>query len=107
MKARDHTRNQIKNSTNQEKKILLIKYKKLRNSVTQQIRQDNYDHNNNRVENAKSEAELWKITNEVVKPKMNNTIKLMVNGVCIEDETMVAETNFILFVNELGTFALM
>ena len=72
------------NSTNQEKKILLIKYKKLRNRVTQQIRQDNYDHNNNRIENAKSEGELWKIANEVVKPKMNNTIKLMVNGACIE-----------------------
>ena len=92
MRIRDHTRNQIKNSTNQEKQILLIKYRKLRNSVTQQIRKDNYDHNNNRVENAKSESELWKITNEVVKPKTNRTIKLMVNGACIDDETKVAET---------------
>ena len=49
-------------------------------------------HNNNRIENAKSEGELWKIANEVVKPKMDNTIKLIVNGVCIEEEALVAET---------------
>ena len=71
---------------------LLAKYKKLRNKVTQNIRKDNYDHNNNIIEKATSEGELWKITNEVIKPKSDNTIRLVVNGITIEEESLVAET---------------
>ena len=63
---------QIKTNTNiliySEKAVLMKKYKSLRNAVTNLIRKENIEHNNNRVEEAKNEAELWKIANEVISP---------------------------------------
>ena len=43
---------------------------------TNQIRKDNQDFNNNRIEKAKSEAEPWKIANEALKPKINLVIMI-------------------------------
>ena len=56
MQERDCTRKQINQAKKQEKAILQQKYKKLRNNVTSQIRKDNIDHNNNRVNEANSEV---------------------------------------------------
>ena len=47
-------------------------YKVLRNKVTCQIRKESIDFNNNRVFKAKNEGELWKIANEVLKPKSDS-----------------------------------
>ena len=70
MHDRDVTRGRIKNASSvAEKAILHAKYKALRNKVTRNIRQDNIDFNNNRVSEANSEAELWKVANEVNNPK--------------------------------------
>ena len=67
MKARDRIRNQIKSSNNSEKKVLNKKYKCLGNKVTQQIRKENQDFNNNRIKEAECESELWKVANDVIK----------------------------------------
>ena len=69
MHDRDCTRGKIKNASSDEKKILHSKYKALRNKVTRNIREENIDFNNNRVNMAKNESELWKIANEVTNPK--------------------------------------
>ena len=50
MKKRDSTRSQIARSSTQEKKALQQQYKVLRNKVTDQIRKEKIDFNNNRVE---------------------------------------------------------
>ena len=69
MKQRDDTREQIKKARNGEKVVLSAKYKKLRNQVNCKIRKECILHNEKRVEKANSEGEIWKIVNEVVKPK--------------------------------------
>ena len=65
MKARDLTRNKIKNCEKNEKEVLNQKYRTLRNKVTSQIRKDNIDHNNNK--NCESLYQLKKLTRIYVK----------------------------------------
>ena len=79
------------NSDKKEKEVLNQKYRVLRNKVTSQIRKDNLDFNNNKIKEAKSEGELWRIANDVIKPNKQSTIKLRVNGNLIEEEQEVAE----------------
>ena len=69
MRNRDSTRHSIGNASTKEKQTLNKQYKALRNRVTSQIRKENIDFNNNRIENANSEGELWKIANEVMNPR--------------------------------------
>ena len=59
--------------------------------VTCQIRKENQDFNNNRINEAKSEGELWKIANDVVKPKSNESIKLNINDILVDDKSQIAE----------------
>jgi hypothetical protein len=92
MKNRDQTRKAIKSAGNQEKLILQKKYKLLRNKVTTQIRKENIEHNNNRVEEAKTESELWKITKEVTETKSENGWKININEVPTDDESIIAES---------------
>ena len=68
MRARDLTRNKIKTCNGTEKETLNKKYITLRNKVTSQIRKDNLHFNNNKINEAKSEGELWRIANNVIKP---------------------------------------
>ena len=72
MRKRDSTRNAIKSADGGEKVVLLQKYRTLRNKVTSQIRRENIDFNNNRIEAADNEGELWKVTNEVLNPRKEN-----------------------------------
>ena len=48
-------------------------------------------HNNARVVKAKDENEIWKIVNEINKPKSGDGITLMENNIKIVDEGKVAE----------------
>ena len=91
MSKRDITRKQICQASNSEKAVLMKKYKSLRNAVTNLIRKENIEHNNNRVEEAKNEAELWKIANEVNNPKSQPNWRLDINGKKIESEEEIAE----------------
>ena len=64
MKKRDGARDMIKKSKGNEKVVWSAKYKKLRNCVTAQIRKDSIDANNNRIDAAKDENEVWKVAKE-------------------------------------------
>ena len=55
MRKRDQTRKSISRASTQEKGVLLRQYKALRNRVTNKIRKDNIDYNNNRIEEANNE----------------------------------------------------
>ena len=76
MQERDSTRRKISYASTQEKKVLQQKYNILRNKVTSKIRQENIDFNNNRVEEAGNESELWKVANETISPKKDNQWKI-------------------------------
>ena len=101
MKNRDQTRKAIKSAGNQEKLILQKKYKLLRNKVTTQIRKENIEHNNNRVEEAKTESELWKITKEVTESKSENGWKININEVPTDDESIIAESFNTYFIEKI------
>jgi hypothetical protein len=45
------------------------RYKKLCNRVTNQIRKDTKQFNEERIDKAGNEKEIWKLVNEVIKPK--------------------------------------
>ena len=72
MKKRGKTRFDIQKASGREKKVLLQKYKTLRNKVTGKIRKEHIDYNNNRIEEADNERELWNVANDVLNPKKEN-----------------------------------
>ena len=51
---------------------------------------------------AKSESELWRIANNVIKPKDQSSIKLNINGKIINDEKEVAEKFNEFFVEKIA-----
>jgi hypothetical protein len=58
MSKRDSTRKSIRLAEGGEKVVLLQKYRVLRNKVTAQIRKENIDFNNNRLEATDNKGEL-------------------------------------------------
>ena len=52
MKQKEAVRNKIKSSVGNEKQLWIVKYKKLRNTVTSKIRKETIDHNANVWNNA-------------------------------------------------------
>ena len=63
-----------------EKARLLIQYKKIRNNVNNKVRQETIDHNNNRVNEARNDNEIWNIVKEVSDPKSNSQWELKISG---------------------------
>ncbi len=68
IKERDKVRKLIHLLPN-EKIIMHERYKKLRNRVTNQIRKDTRQFNEEIIDKAGDEKEIWKLVNEVIKPK--------------------------------------
>jgi hypothetical protein len=89
IKERDKVRKLIHLSPN-EKKILHERYKKLRNRVTNQIRKDTRQFNEERIDKAGDEKEIWNLVNEVIKPKEKNQWKLKEGEEVIEKEEEIA-----------------
>jgi hypothetical protein len=81
-------------------KIIFIhdRYKKLRNRVTNQIKNDTRQFNEERIEKAGDENEIWKVVNEVIKPKEKNQWKLKEGDKDIEKEEEIANifNNFLI-----------
>ena len=93
MKKRDRTRKSITTAKGQEKAALSCQYKTLRNKVTSQIRKENIDYNNNRIEEAKNEGELWKVAKEVLNPRRETEMKIIKeDGTETTDEQEIAES---------------
>ena len=102
MRKRDSTRNAIKSADGGEKVVLLQKYRTLRNKVTAQIRRENIDFNNNRIEATDNEGELWKVTNEVLNPRKENDWKIeKEDGDIVTDEKGVADAFNRYFVDKI------
>ena len=92
MKKRDKTRANISKASPKEKAVLLQQYKTLRNQVTSRIRKENIDYNNNKVEEAKNERELWNIANNVINPKKDSEWDIIdMLGQNVREEENVAE----------------
>ena len=93
MRKRDGVRISISQASSIEKQTLQKQYKALRNRVTSQIRKENIDFNNNRIENASNEGELWKVAKEVMDPRSEVSWKIEKKpGVVITDDLDIAET---------------
>ena len=93
MRKRDQTRRSISGAAAKEKNVLLKQYKSLRNRVTSKIRKENVDYNNNRIEEAANEKELWNIANDVMNPRKESDWKIIDDeGKEITEERDVAET---------------
>jgi hypothetical protein len=90
IKERDKLRKSMKRSTN-EKKVLHARYKKLRNRITNNIRRDNIHQNGERIAKAKGEDEIWKVINEVTKPRSEKVWMLKEGEKEITDEKEIAE----------------
>ena len=90
MKKREDARKMVQKADNIEKIIWNEKYKKLRNMVTARIRKENYDHNNNRIDNAKDEQEVWKVTNDIINPNNENSWSININNVMTTDTCKIA-----------------
>ena len=90
IKERDNLRKEIKRSPN-EKKTIHERYKKLRNRVTNEIRMDRIRQNGERIARARREDEVWKVLNEVTKPKEDKQWTLLEGGKEVENEEKIAE----------------
>ena len=88
---RDQIRKLIKQADQSERSVLQTQFKVLRNKVNSKVRKDNIDFNNNRLEKANNENEVWKIVKDVSNPKSDNNCSIRnESGVLISDNEIVA-----------------
>ena len=81
----------MKDATHSEKVILHEKFKRLRNKVNSELKKDTIRNNNERIDKANDENEVWKIVKEISSPNRNNNIILNEDGIEITDGKEVAE----------------
>ena len=72
MADRDQTRMKIKKSENNQKALLMVKYKKLRNLVNSRLRKETIEFNEKRISDAKNENEVWKVVNDTIHPNKSS-----------------------------------
>ena len=87
-----------------EKGVQQAVYKKLRNRVISELRKDVINSNNERVEKAENENEIWKVVHDITKQKSATGITLIENGKSIDDEAEVANIFNVFFVEKIHTF---
>ena len=68
---RNLTRKKMKDATHSEKVILHEKFKRLRNKVNSELKKDTIRNNNERIDKANDENEVWKIVKEISSPNRN------------------------------------
>ena len=90
MKERDETRKKIPQANEQEKIRLRATYKQLRNKTINQMRTDTRNQNAGRLAGAKNEGEVWKVVNEIIKPKSSPHIVLTTKEGEMTDDLEVA-----------------
>ncbi len=57
-----------------ERKVFHLKYRKLRNAATNQGRKYRKLYNEERIEKAADQKEIWKVVNDVISPQVNKTL---------------------------------
>ena len=73
-----------------EKIILHEKYKRLQNRINSMIKNDTIKYNNERVEKAGDENEMWKIVKDIIAPKSDTKWSLIEEDVpkfCVQIES--------------------
>lgn len=90
IKERDKVRQSLKKSPG-EKEILHKRYKRLRNRVTNAIRKDTIMQNGERIQKARREDEVWKVINDIIKPKEDKKWMLKEGDQEVLDEKEIAE----------------
>ena len=101
MKQRDVTRSNISKANNQQKTVLMKKYKILRNKTTASIRKDSLNHNQDRIDNAKNEKEIWNIVNDVTNPRKEVKWKLKTESGTETDQQKIADTFNSFFIEKI------
>ena len=101
MKKREEAREMIKRSSGNQKVIWTEKYKKIRNRVTASIRKDTMDANNNRIDDAKDENEVWKIAKDIINPMKENNLSMNINGSLSNDPEEIANNFNSFFVKKI------
>ena len=91
MQERDRVRKKIGKSNESEWKELQGEYKRIRNEVTKRIRQDTIIFNEERINKAGDENELWKVVNDITKPRSETSWKLEEDGREVEKEEEIAD----------------
>ena len=91
----------MKRAKGNDKIIWNQKYKILRNSVTAKIRKETIDQNNNRIDEAQDENEVWKIATEIINPKSENNWSMKIDNKLTEDPEEIANTFNSYFVQKI------
>ena len=86
MSERDNIRKKMYKYSSSERKVLQLKYRKLRNAATNQSRKDTKLYNEERIEKAADQKEIWKVVNDVISPQVKKSLTLNEDGKIIEDE---------------------
>jgi hypothetical protein len=69
------------------------------------IRKETIDYNNNRIEQANSEKELWNVTNDVLNPRRESEWNIInKEGISVTEDKEVSEMFNELFVNKVEDF---
>ena len=102
MAERDALRKNLKKVSATERKAQMIKYKKLRNKVNSQTKKENVKANEDRVNKAKNENEIWKVVKDITNPKSESNWKLKENDEEITEEGKVADVFNNFFVQKIA-----
>ena len=76
IKDRDSTRKSNSKASPTEKIVLHSRYKKLRNRMNGDLKKDSLRFNNERVDKAQDENEIWKVVNDLNNPKSNSNMRI-------------------------------
>jgi hypothetical protein len=85
MSERDNIRKKMYKYSSSERKVFHLKYRKLRNAATNQSRKDTKLYNEERIEKAADQKEIWKVVNDVISPQVKKSLTLNEDGKIIED----------------------
>jgi len=99
---RNRIRKEIATAKSSERSALKTKYKQIRNRTITQIRNDTIKRNGERIAGAKNEGETWKVVNEIIKPRSDNTITINGPEGEISDEQDVADTFNTFFIKKVA-----
>ena len=66
------------------------KYRSLRNKVNSKIRKDSTDFNNNRIDEAGDENEVWKVAKGIINPNTETDWSMNINNKKTEDKEEIA-----------------
>ena len=63
---------------------------RLRNKVNAQIKRETIDFNNNRIDEARDENEVWKVAKDIIIPMKDNNWSMNVNNNLTDDPALIA-----------------